>query len=80
MIEEEHRAITKRREDLHREHVVHDGSNKLDNCVPSCKWCNSKKWEYALDEWYRETYEHFDEERLQKIHKWLNEDHKLYIN
>src|SRR5690606_38357784 len=29
--------------DLHKEHVDHEGSNDISNCVPSCKSCNSKK-------------------------------------
>lgn len=65
---------------LHREHVNHDGTNDLSNCVPACKSCNSQKWEFTLEEWYNENNPVFNQERLNKIHKWLNEDFKLYIN
>ncbi|MFS0643778.1 HNH endonuclease [Siminovitchia sp. 179-K 8D1 HS] len=65
--------------DLHKEHVDHDGSNKIDNCVPSCQTCNSKKWAFTLDEWYTEENEHYSEERLNKILRWTEKDHKLAI-
>ncbi|MBG9689555.1 hypothetical protein ABD91_00645 [Lysinibacillus sphaericus] len=67
--------------DLHKEHVDHQGSNKLDNCVPSCQSCNSSKWEYSLEEWYKEdnTMTKFSHERLKKIQKWLKEDYKIHI-
>ncbi|WP_144509854.1 HNH endonuclease [Bacillus sp. FJAT-22090] len=65
--------------DLHREHVDHTGSNKLDNCVPSCHFCNSSKREYSLEEWYNKDNPNFSQERLDKIIKWLNDDYKLYM-
>lgn len=64
---------------LHKEHVDHEGSNKLDNCVPSCKNCNSSKNVKELNEWYNEDNENFTYERINKIYKWLIEDHKTYI-
>lgn len=66
--------------DLHKEHVDHTGSNKLDNCVPSCQVCNSSKWAFELEEWYNEENPKFDMKRLNRIHKWLDDDYKLYIN
>lgn len=63
---------------LHREHVEHDGLCDLSNCIPSCNSCNSKKWLYPMEEWYRQQ-EYFSESKLNKIHKWLNEDYKQYI-
>jgi len=66
--------------DLHKEHVDHKGSNKLDNCVPSCQMCNSSKWAFTLEEWYNEDNPKFNYDRLSKIHSWLNGDYKLYIS
>ncbi|MDT0160472.1 HNH endonuclease [Bacillus sp. AG4(2022)] len=65
--------------DFHREHVVHNGANDLSNCVPACKTCNSHKRNYALEDWYSPDNENYEEDRLLKIHKWINEDHKLFI-
>jgi hypothetical protein len=62
--------------DLHKEHVNHNGSNKIDNCVPACQTCNCKKWAFPMDIWYREQ-EFFSEERLSKINKWLETDYSL---
>jgi hypothetical protein len=66
--------------DFHKEHVDHDGSNKLDNCVPSCMSCNSSKRQKELEKWYIPKNKRFNTGRLDKIHKWLDEDYKLYIN
>ncbi len=68
-----------RKQDLHKEHVDHNGSNDLSNCVPSCQSCNSSKWEFSLDEWYNEDNPKFEQERLERIHKWLKEDYLRYI-
>lgn len=77
MTENEHKAL--HNEQLHKEHVIHNGANDLSNCVPACKHCNSQKWEYSLDEWYNENNKVFSKERLDKINKWLKEDYKKYI-
>ncbi|MEM4994948.1 HNH endonuclease signature motif containing protein [Priestia sp. SB1] len=66
--------------DFHKEHVHHDGENDLSNCVPACKTCNVKKYNFRFEEWYNKENEIFSEENLEKIHNWLNGDHKLYIN
>lgn len=63
--------------DFHKEHID-DGSNKLDNCAPSCKLCNSYKHQYLLEEWYDVNNPIFSQERLDKINKWRAEDYKLY--
>lgn len=63
--------------DLHKEHVDHNGSNKIDNCIPSCAKCNSNKWAFTLEEWYNTENEVFSQERLDKINNWLKEDFKL---
>lgn len=65
--------------DLHKEHVDHEGSKYLDNCVPSCVHCNSSKWKHPMEEWYRQQV-FFSEERFQKIYKWIKEDNIKYIN
>lgn len=65
--------------DLHKEHIDHQGSNDLSNCVPSCQSCNSSKWIYDINEWYNENNENFSLERLERIHNWLNEDYKKYL-
>ncbi|UUV25958.1 MULTISPECIES: HNH endonuclease [Lysinibacillus] len=58
--------------DFHKEHVDHNGSNGIENCVPSCKMCNSNKWTYKLEEWYNDGNEIYDKSRQDKIYKWLN--------
>ncbi len=65
--------------DFCKDHKDNNGSNDLSNCIPACKSCNSKKWEYPFEEWYNETNIVYNEERFDKIMKWLNEDYKLYI-
>ncbi|WP_431785816.1 HNH endonuclease [Paenibacillus lactis] len=65
--------------DFHKEHLDDKGPNDLSNCIPACKSCNSQKWAFGFDEWYNDNNKHFSEERLEKILKWINEDHKQYI-
>jgi hypothetical protein len=67
-----------RKSDFHKEHVQHDGEKDLSNCIPACKDCNTSKWAFDMETWYRQQ-DYFSEERLNKIHKWLNEDYKIYI-
>jgi len=61
---------------LHKEHVKHDGANDLSNCVPSCKTCNVKKSNLTLEEFVERHY--IDKERIDKINKWVKLDHKIY--
>lgn len=68
------------KQDLHREHVDHDGSNKLDNCAPSCRSCNSSKYNKEIDDWYNESNEYFTIERLQRLNSWRDSDHKKYLD
>lgn len=65
--------------DLHKEHVDNNGTNGLDNCVPSCRSCNSSKHDLVFNEWYKTRCSGYSEERYEKIVKWLNEDYKNYI-
>lgn len=67
--EEEHLKTIKTY--LHMEHVVHNGSNYIDNCVPSCKKCNSSKHDFGFIEWYNSENSSFDKERLNKIIHWI---------
>jgi hypothetical protein len=64
--------------DFHKEHVNHEGSNDLSNCIPSCKSCNSSKGTLVLEEWYARQ-DFYNDERLDKIYRWLDKDYKLYI-
>lgn len=77
-----HKYHTKRRlgkihkQDLHKEHVVHDGANDLSNCIPACQRCNSSKHKKEMQEWYQQQ-PFFSLDRLEKINQWLNEDYIL---
>jgi hypothetical protein len=64
--------------DFHKDHVDHNGNDKLSNCVPSCKKCNSSKWKFKFEDWYNKDNEIFSMDRYGKIIKWINEDHKNY--
>lgn len=75
--EEKHRKIYNQQ--LHKEHVDHNGANDLSNCVPACKSCNSKKHNFKLEDWYIPEIEIFNLFRLNRIYKWLNDDYLRYI-
>lgn len=74
MSEELHKEVHKQQ--LHKEHVEHNGSNGIDNCVPACRPCNSSKRTYSLNEWYLKQ-DFFDTNKLNKICEWL-ETHKNF--
>lgn len=74
MTEKDHKEIFKTQ--LHKEHVDHEGSNDLDNCIPSCKSCNSQKWKFSLEEWYT-IQDFFSFDRFNKIKEWLKISIKL---
>jgi hypothetical protein len=63
--------------DFHKEHVDHNGTNDLSNCIPSCTSCNSQKWKFELDTFYNESNGNYTQERYDKIKQWLNEDYKV---
>lgn len=65
--------------DLHKEHVIHTGRNDLKNCIPSCKSCNSHKWEFTLNEWYNPNNPRYLRERYLKIYQWMRYDCLKYI-
>lgn len=60
--------------DFDREHVDHDGTNDLNNCVPSCRSCNSRKWKFSLEDFYNESNPHYKKENHDRILKWMSED------
>ena len=64
--------------DFHKEHKDDKGANDLRNCLPACGECNSSKWSFEFEEWYREK-EFFTEDRYNKIINWVTEDYKLFI-
>ena len=64
---------------LNKEHAMNKGQNDLSNCLPSCTTCNSSKHMDDYTNWFIPENEVFEQERLNKIHKWLEEDYKLYI-
>lgn len=78
MTEEEHRKIN-RGQDLHKEHIIHDGKNDLRNCVPSCYRCNINKWKYSLNNWYNLNNPNYTFEKYHKIYQWVRYDYKKYI-
>lgn len=71
--EEEHLVIAKQR--LHKEHVDPKGSNSIENCIPSCRVCNSGKGNSLLVNWYSNKNKFFTEDKYQKIIKWIEEDY-----
>lgn len=56
---------------LHKEHVDHQGSNGIENCVPACKSCNSSKHTSNLEDWYNESNSLYSTDRLNRIIEWL---------
>ena len=69
LTEEEH--IERHSQQLHKEHVEHEGVNDITNCVPSCKVCNGGKWESELNEWYNSENSIYSKQRYNRIVKWL---------
>jgi hypothetical protein len=68
----------KYKNNLHKEHVDHEGANDISNCIPACKSCNSMKNIKNFNNWYNDKNTRFNEERLHKIEQWLENDYKLY--
>jgi 5-methylcytosine-specific restriction endonuclease McrA len=65
-------AKEKYKNTLHKDHFDNEGSNKIDNCVPACRSCNSSKGNKTFEEWYIEQDRIFySDERKIKIYKWL---------
>ncbi|MFS0643811.1 HNH endonuclease [Siminovitchia sp. 179-K 8D1 HS] len=74
MSEEAHRLTYKQQ--LHKEHVIHDGREDIKNCVPSCKSCNSSKRTSTLNQWYNVEHPNYSRERYLKIYYWMRYDCK----
>lgn len=74
MYEEDHKK--KYKQQLHKEHVIHDGRNDIKNCVPSCKICNGSKHTATLNQWYNISHPNYSRERYVKIYQWLRYDCK----
>jgi len=63
--------IIKVGEQLHKDHVNHDGHDYIDNCVPACKSCNTSKHNKEFANWYNKYNINFSESRLKKIIDWV---------
>ena len=74
MTEVEHKE--KHNQQLHKEHVIHEGRNDIKNCVPSCRTCNSRKRRATLNEWYNTANPDYTRERYLKIYEWIRYDSK----
>lgn len=74
--EEENKLKYKER--LHKDHADHEGYNDLRNAIPACTICNSYKWQYDMEEWFRKQ-KFFTEKRLKFILWWTTEGYKGYI-
>lgn len=59
---------------LHKDHVNHDGNNFIDNCAPACRECNSSKHDRDFIEWYNPLNKIFTLERLERIINWVKSD------
>jgi hypothetical protein len=60
--------------DFHKEHLDNDGSNEIDNCVPSCVSCNTSKHKKEFGDWYNSNNPIFSEIRYIRICNWINGD------
>jgi hypothetical protein len=67
----EQEALLEQGQRLHKEHLEHNGANDIANCVPSCRNCNSSKWEFEFDKWFNENNPIFSKRRYNKIIKWI---------
>ncbi|MCE5220163.1 MAG: HNH endonuclease [Clostridium sp.] len=76
LTEKEHKQ--KYKEQLHKDHVDNEGYNDIRNCVPACKNCNSNKWAFPMEEWYKKQ-DFYNEDNIIKINKWCDGDYKKYI-
>jgi hypothetical protein len=59
---------------LHRDHVIHDGSNDIENCVPACVGCNVSKGDNEFTDWYNEDNPKFRKRKLNKIINWMTKE------
>jgi hypothetical protein len=78
LTEIEHKIIEGQQ--LHKEHVFHNGSDEIDNCAPSCKSCNSTKHDRDFEKWYNESNPNFTKRRLNRIVKWILKDALKWVD
>lgn len=64
------------KQQLHKEHVIHQGRDDIKNCVPSCRSCNSSKHIYTLNQWYNAENPVYTRERYLEIYQWIRYDCK----
>ncbi|RYI30544.1 HNH endonuclease [Bacillus infantis] len=62
------------KQQLHRDHVIHNGGNDIENCVPACVGCNVSKSDKEFTEWYNKDNPKFSDKRLSKIIAWTTRD------
>lgn len=67
-------------ESFHKEHVDHNGSNYVENCVPSCTSCNATKNTKGFNEWYNVNNPKYKVERYNKIIKWMTSESFRTLN
>ena len=78
LTEKEHKKLYK--EQLHKDHAINEGSNTIDNGLPSCKICNSEKHTDDWNIWYTPENPKYDEKRYIRIVEWLNYIKNKLIN
>lgn len=74
MSEQDHKE--KFKQQLHKEHVIHEGRNDIKNCVTSCKQCNGSKHTKSLNQWFNTDNPNYTRERYLRIYQWLRYDCK----
>lgn len=70
MTEKEHKE--KYNQQLHKDHAINNGSNTIENCLPSCRSCNSTKHNADWMDWYTQNNSIFSQDRYIKIQEWFN--------
>lgn len=57
--------------DFSKEHIDDEGGDGIENCIPSCHNCNSKKWKFKLNDWYNDKNPVYNLKRYEKILSWI---------
>lgn len=68
--EEEHKINFNQQ--LHKDHAINKGSNTIDNCLPACKSCNTKKRETDWFDWYIEENPLYKKDYYEQICLWIS--------
>lgn len=74
---EDHYELFK--EDLHKDHLYHNGRNDLKNCIPLCKTCNTSKHQDTINEWYNPSNPNYTYERYYQIYLWIRFECLKYV-